>query len=39
MIITEAILAIYTEVKFYHKVKSQTGLSSLRVSCKCALSN
>ena len=27
----------YTEVKFYHEVKSQTGLSSLRVSCKCAL--
>ena len=27
----------YTEVKFYPKVKSQTGLSSLRVSCKCAL--
>ena len=39
VIITEAILAIYTEVKFYPKVKSQTGLSSLRVSCKRALSN
>ena len=26
-----------TEVKFYHEVKSQTGLSSLRVSCKRAL--
>ena len=25
-----------TEVKFYPKVKSQTGLSSLRVSSKCA---
>ena len=27
----------YTEMKFYPKVKSQTGLSSLRVSCKHAL--
>ena len=27
----------FTEVKFYPKVKSQTGLSSLRVSCKRAL--
>ena len=27
----------YTEVKFYPKVKSQTSLSSLRVSCKRAL--
>ena len=27
----------YTKVKFYHEVKSQTGLSSLRVSCKRAL--
>ena len=27
----------HTEVKFYSEVKSQTGLSSLRVSCKCAL--
>ena len=27
----------HTEVKFYLEVKSQTGLSSLRVSCKCAL--
>ena len=27
-----------TEVKFYPEVKSQTGLSSLQVSCKCALS-
>ena len=27
----------YTEVKFYPEVKSQTGLSSLRVSCKRAL--
>ena len=27
----------YTEVKFYSEVKSQTGLSSLRVSCKRAL--
>ena len=26
----------YTEVKFYTEVKSQTGLSSLRVSCKRA---
>ena len=26
----------YTEVKFYPEVKSQTGLSSLRVSCKRA---
>ena len=26
----------HTEVKFYPEVKSQTGLSSLRVSCKCA---
>ena len=24
----------YTKVKFYPEVKSQTGLSSLRVSCK-----
>ena len=28
----------YIEVKFYPKVKSQTGLSSRRVSCKRALS-
>ena len=28
----------HTEVKFYPEVKSQTGLSSLRVSCKGALS-
>ena len=28
----------YTEVKFYPKMKSQTGLNSLRVSCKRALS-
>ena len=27
----------YTKVKFYPKVKSQTGLSSFRVSCKRAL--
>ena len=27
----------HTEVKFYPEVKSQTGLSLLRVSCKCAL--
>ena len=27
----------YTEVKFYPEVKSQTGLSSLRVSCKRTL--
>ena len=27
----------HTEVKFYSEVKSQTGLSSLRVSCKRAL--
>ena len=27
----------HTEVKFYPKVKSQTSLSSLRVSCKRAL--
>ena len=27
----------HTEVKFYPKVKSQTGLSSIRVSCKHAL--
>ena len=27
----------HTEVKFYPEVKSLTGLSSLRVSCKCAL--
>ena len=26
----------HTEVKFYPEVKSLTGLSSLRVSCKCA---
>ena len=26
----------YTEVKLYPEVKSQTGLSSLWVSCKCA---
>ena len=26
----------HTEVKFYPEVKSQTGLSSLRVSCKRA---
>ena len=29
----------HTEVKFYPEVKSQTGLSSLRVLCKRALSN
>ena len=28
-----------TEVKFHPKLKSQTGLSSLRVSCKCGLSS
>ena len=28
----------YTEVKFYREVKSQTGLSSLLVSCKRARS-
>ena len=28
----------HTEVKFHPKVKSQTGLSSLRVSCKHPLS-
>ena len=27
----------HTEVKFYLEEKSQTGLSSLRVSCKCNL--
>ena len=27
----------HTEVKFYSEVKSQTGLSSLRISCKRAL--
>ena len=27
----------HTDVKFYPEVKSQTGLSSLRVSCKHAL--
>ena len=27
----------HTEVKFYPEVKSQTGLSSLRVLCKRAL--
>ena len=27
----------HTEVKFYSEVKSQTGLSSLRVSCKRVL--
>ena len=27
----------HTEMKFYLEVKSQTGLSSLRVSCKRAL--
>ena len=27
----------HTEVKFYPEVKSQTGLSSLRISCKRAL--
>ena len=27
----------HTEVKFYPEVKSQTGLSSLRASCKRAL--
>ena len=27
----------HTEVKFYPEVKSQTGLSSLRVSCKRAI--
>ena len=26
-----------TEVKFYPEVKSQTGLSLFRVSCKCVL--
>ena len=30
-------LAIHIEVIFYPKVKSQTGLTSLRVSCKRAL--
>ena len=29
----------HTEVKFYPDVKSQIGLSSLRVSCKRALSS
>ena len=29
----------HTELKFYPEVKSQTGLSSLRVSCKRALRN
>ena len=29
---------LHTEVKFYPEVKSQIGLSSLRVSCKRALS-
>ena len=29
----------HTEVKFYPEVKSQAGLSSLRVSCKRAHSN
>ena len=29
----------HTEVKFYPEVKCQTGLSSLRVSCKRALIN
>ena len=29
----------HTKVKFYPEVKSQTGLSSLRVSCKRALRN
>ena len=29
----------HTEVKFYPEVKSQTGLSSLRVSCKRALND
>ena len=29
----------HTELKFYPDVKSQTGLSSLRVSCKRALRN
>ena len=29
----------HTEVKFYPEVKSQTGLSSLRVSCKRAVSD
>ena len=28
---------LYTEMKFYPEVKSETSLSSLRVSCKCAL--
>ena len=28
----------HTEVKFYPEVKPQTGLSSLRVSCKGAVS-
>ena len=28
----------HTEVKFYPEVKSQTGLSLLRISCKRALS-
>ena len=27
----------YTEVKFYPEKKTQTGLSSLQVSCKCGL--
>ena len=29
---------LHTEVKFYPEAKFQTGLSSLRVSCECALS-
>ena len=29
----------YTEMKFYPKVKSQKGLSSLRVSSRCALNS
>ena len=28
----------YTEAKFCPEIKSQAGLSSLRVSCKCAIS-
>ena len=27
----------YAEVKFYPKVKSQSGLNSLQISCKCVL--
>ena len=29
----------HTEVKLYPKVKSQTGLSSFRISCKRTLTN